>query len=186
MKLTALAKKHEFLIFEDRKFADIGNTVQSQYQGGVYKMVEWSDMINAHPLPGPGIVQGLKNVGKVKGQACVLVAEMSSEAHLCSKEYIQKTVEIANRNKDFVIGFICQSYLTADPEMVHMIPGVRLEEGSDGLGQKYITPKDAFTSGADIVIIGRGILKAENRVKKAKQYQEISYNAYCEGAENNF
>lgn len=58
--LSQLANKHEFLLFEDRKFADIGNTVQHQYTAGLYRIVEWADLITVHALPGSGVVEGLK------------------------------------------------------------------------------------------------------------------------------
>lgn len=38
--------------------------------------------------------------------------------------FVLAAVSMAERNKDFVIGFICQSKLTNDPDLIHMMPGL--------------------------------------------------------------
>ncbi|XP_023407466.1 uridine 5'-monophosphate synthase isoform X2 [Loxodonta africana] len=81
-ELTALAKRHEFLIFEDRKFADIGNTVKRQYEG-------------------------------------------------------------------------------------------------DNLGQQYSSPQEVVgKGGSDIIIVGRGILTAADRLEAAELYRKAAWEAY--------
>ena len=50
--LKNLAKKHNFLLFEDRKLADIGKTVEGQFHDGLYSISSWANLVTVHGLPG--------------------------------------------------------------------------------------------------------------------------------------
>jgi len=177
-KLKELAEKHKFLIFEDRKFADIGNTVLEQYRGGVYNIADWAPITNAHCVPGEGIIQGLAKVGVPKGNGLLLLAEMSSKGTLAHGEYTQTTVQWAEKYSNFVMGFICTRKLSDNVEFVHMMPGVKMAGGGDTLGQQYLTPEKAIERGADIIIVGRGITSNEDPVEAAKRYRDAGFEAY--------
>ena len=84
-ELTFLAGKHQFLLFEDRKFAD-GKTAVDQYKGGLYHIVNWAHMVSAEA----GVVEELRKVGLPKKRGVVLVDDSS---------------EVAEQYHDFVMGF---------------------------------------------------------------------------------
>lgn len=177
--LQELAEKHRFLIFEDRKFADIGNTSRLQYEGGIYEIASWAHIINAHILPGPGIIDGLKAAGLSKGAALLLIGQMSSKGSLATGAYTQEAVELAEKNLDFVIGFISQERLSSEASLLHMTPGISLEKKGDSLGQQYITPEEAIVRrGSDLIIVGRSILESKTPLETAKLYQAAAWKAY--------
>ncbi len=178
-QLRTLADKHNFLIFEDRKFADIGNTVKLQCAGGIYRIAEWADIINAHSVAGPSIISGLAEACKGKDVGIVLLAEMTPVGNLTGGSYTEASIAMAEDHTDSVMGFISMKKLSNDPGMIHMTPGVHLEQSGDALGQQYQTPESVIDErNNDVIIVGRGIYKADDPAAAAKQYREASWAAY--------
>ncbi|PHH91924.1 hypothetical protein CDD83_9709 [Cordyceps sp. RAO-2017] len=122
----------------------------------------------------------------------LILAQMSSQGNFMNKEYTQACVEAAREHKDFVMGFVSQESLNSEPEdqFIHMTPGCQLppedEERNgtahgDGKGQQYNTPQKIIgLCGADIVIVGRGILKAGDPQEEAERYRSAAWKAYLE------
>lgn len=183
--LKELARRHQFLLFEDRKFADIGNTVQHQYQNGIYHIADWADIVNAHSVPGPSVIQGLKAVGLAKQRACLLIAELSCKDHLMDTDYMNATLKMAIDHQDFVIGFIAQHRLAATPDFIYFTPGVNLETKGDALGQNYSHPEYVIKNcGSDVIIVGRGIYQHPSPKIAAQQYRKLGWDAYQQRGQN--
>lgn len=183
--LLELSKKHKFMIFEDRKFADIGNTVKKQYSGGVYQIAKWADITNAHGITGAGIVSGLKEAAAEstsEPRGLLMLAELSSKGSLAYGEYTEKTVEIAKTDKDFVIGFIAQRDMGGKAEgfdWLTMTPGVGLDDKGDALGQQYRTVDEVIATGTDIIIVGRGLFgKGRDPRVEGERYRKAGWEAY--------
>jgi orotidine 5'-phosphate decarboxylase subfamily 1 len=106
---------------------------------------------------------------------------MSSAGNLGGGEYLQKTLEMARGDKEFVMGFIAQGAVQSveGEDWIVMTPGVDLGRKGDGLGQQYNTPDRVVREkGADVIIVGRGIIQAEDQARRAEEYREAGWEAY--------
>ena len=181
------AKKMDLLIFEDRKFADIGKISRDQ-MGGIYDTRNWADLVTAHLISGSDIVDGLQagwqDVGRDGG--VLLLAQMSSRGNLLSPQYTDKVVELGIKHKG-VFGFIGNgskpnelSELRSKVGEGKLIwtPGVNLAVGDGEMGQRYGSPDDAIKAGSDCIIVGSGIHKSDDPSGSAKSYAEVSWKAF--------
>lgn len=186
-KLLDYAKKFNFLLFEDRKFADIGSTVRKQYRGGIYKIAEWAEFVTVHMIAGEGILQGLFD--GLENRSSFLLARMSSKDNLISEDYTRKVLQSGEKYAHCVSGFIGHGNSVEDirrfkakipANMLLLMPGVQLEKGGDAMGQQYISVEDAISGGADCIIVGRGIYGSDNPKETAKIYRERAWKKYQE------
>ncbi|KAK2603561.1 orotidine 5'-phosphate decarboxylase [Conoideocrella luteorostrata] len=196
--LKSLAKKHNFMIFEDRKLIDIGNTVQKQYHSGALRISEWADIVNLSVLGGDGIVDALTQTVTspdfpFRGQrGFLLLAEMTSRGSLATGAYTSQCVDLARSFPESTFGFVATRALTADhsqrtsshEDFVIFTTGINIESRGDTLGQQYQTPAEAVRRGADFIIAGRGIYASKDSVVAAKRYRDEGWDAYMERVGN--
>ena len=181
------ADGHNLLIFEDRKFADIGPISRGQ-MAGVYDIRSWANLVTAHGISGPDIVDGLcagwADVGREGG--VLLLAQMSSRGNLLELPgYTDEMVSAGIPNQG-VFGFIGNGSRPVELSVLRekvgdgkiiWTPGVNLAVGDGEMGQRYGSPSDAIQAGSDGIIVGSGIYKSENVKDAAASYADISWQA---------
>mgnify|MGYP001382939079 CR=1 FL=1 len=152
LKLQEYKERYNLLIWEDRKFADIGNIMVKQIKHSTYCYEDWVDIFSIHCITGfDSVNAAIETNPKFKW---ILIGQLSSSENLITSEYTERCKEIYKQNIN-IIGMVCQEYL--GPEYIHIVPGISKHVEEDNQGQKYSTVVDkAF---ADFFVVGRSISK---------------------------
>ncbi|WP_106914692.1 orotidine-5'-phosphate decarboxylase [Chryseobacterium aurantiacum] len=173
--LKEIAARHQFLLMEDRKFADIGNTQELQFTSGVFKITNWADFVTSQVIGGFESLDCFNNVG------VVAIVGMSSKGTLTTASYREEALKVALSHPN-VIGGVSQNKIPED--LLLFTPGVNLADSGDGKGQQYNTPEHVFkTLHTDFIIVGRGIYKSDNPEVSAVTYKTEGWNAYINSLE---
>ena len=170
LPLKEIAKKHNFLIMEDRKFADIGSTQEMQYSHGIYKISSWADLITSQVIGGSQSLDFFLNSG------VIAILSMSSKGTLTDNHYFEEALQIAKSHPN-VIGGVSQKPISDD--LLLFTPGINLADSGDNKGQQYNTPEFVFNKlHTDFIIVGRGIYKSETPEQSALEYRTKGWKAY--------
>lgn len=172
LELRKIAREKDFLLFEDRKFADIGNTQELQFKQGVYKFADWVDMVTAHPIAGEKSFEAFDPTG------VVAIVEMSSAGTLTDNNYVAQALNVARKSPN-VFAAVAQRQISDD--LLLLTPGVNIESKGDNKGQQYKTPKKVFKEYfTDFIIVGRGIYKSNDPILAAEEYRKQGWDAYMD------
>lgn len=168
--LRNIAREKDFLLFEDRKFADIGNTQELQFKQGIYRFADWIDMVTAHPIAGEKSMEVFEPTG------VVAIVEMSTSGTLTDDYYVSKALNVAQSSPN-VFAVVAQRQVPEN--LLLLTPGVNLSRKGDSKGQQYNTPEKVFSDYlTDFMIVGRGIYKADNPIEAAEEYRLQGWKAY--------
>jgi len=168
-----------------RKASIVSITTVSQH----FELVNSPRLYTHSPSPGNDeddeVFLGIEEAPLERGM--LILAQMSSEGNFMTEEYTRACVEAAREFPSFVMGFIAQESLNSQPNdyFLSFTPGCQLplegEDGEvkgDGKGQQYNTPAKIIGLGNDVVIVGRGIIKAADPRREAERYRRAAWEAY--------
>jgi orotidine 5'-phosphate decarboxylase subfamily 1 len=178
--LRILACKHNFLIFEDRKFCDLGVISQQQFAGGLYKIGHWADVVTVHAMAGDGIINAIRQANPEC--AILLIAQTSYASAFLGQDYAAKVYQLAQSHADMVAGFIAQETFVNDRSWIYFGPGVSQSAKNDSFGQSYRSVESILAAGIDVVVIGRAICQATDPLGAAIEYKNRAWQIYTNHA----
>ncbi|MFC4387343.1 orotidine-5'-phosphate decarboxylase [Gracilibacillus marinus] len=178
-------KEHHHPIFLDLKLHDIPTTVEK----AMFNLADLGvDIVNVHASGGSEMIRsakkGLENGAKDKLPKLIAVTVLTSmdastlNNELCIHESLNETVlRLAKLSKDSgADGVVCSAHEAniikdaCGKDFLTVTPGIRLTDSNVNDQKRVATPTFAKQNGADYLVIGRSITKADN---PAHNYQRV-------------
>ena len=166
-------------VFLDLKLHDIPNTV-----AGAVRSVRslGVDMINLHAAGGMAMMQAAADAirdtpGKAARLIAVTVLTSINQQALQDEIWVEKGLKdtvlhyAGNARASGLDGVVCSPLEAGLVHEAHgqdfltVTPGIRFAEGPSGDQQRVTTPEKARLLGADYIVVGRPITKAQNPVE---------------------
>ncbi|WP_457621091.1 orotidine-5'-phosphate decarboxylase [Persephonella sp.] len=182
-EIVDLVKSMNFEIFLDLKLHDIPNTVYN----GVLSAVDLDvNYLTVHALGGR---QMLEKAVEARGRSGLkLLAVTILTAH--SREYTdyigsrytidQLALKLANEAVDVGIDGIVSSAKEVEKlkkeihkDFISVVPGIRFPENKADDQKRIATPEEALRSGADMLVIGRPVIKAQNKREVLNKFFDV-------------
>ncbi len=178
-------KNKNFEVFLDLKLHDIPNTV---YNGVSAAKDLGVDYLTLHTLGGPDMlvraVEAKENSNLKLLGVTILTSHKEDYIDYIGSRYTidELALKLAKTGIELGLdGIVCSANEVKNikneikKQFLAVVPGIRLEGGESDDQSRVSTPKAAIESGADILVIGRPILRAKDKRKVIQDIlQDIS------------
>ena len=172
-KVLDFLSQRGFEIFLDLKLHDIPNTVRKSVEEISQYNVK---LTTIHLQGGRDMIQAANQVKgdtKILGVSLLTSLDGSDTRELYNNDFekqFNNLIKLATETK--VDGIVCSSQeleLITDPSLIKVVPGIRNQESSDDQ-KRVMTSSEAYSNGADYIVVGRPITQAKYIEEAVKDY----------------
>ena len=172
-KVLDFLSQRGFEIFLDLKLHDIPNTVRK----AVEEISQYNvKLTTIHLQGGRDMIQAAneaKGRTKILGVSLLTSLDDSDTRELYNNDFKKQFDNLINLAMETEIdGIVCSSQeleLITDPSLIKVVPGIRNQESSDDQ-KRVMTSSEAYSNGADYIVVGRPITQANHIEEAIKDY----------------
>ena len=162
-----------FEIFLDLKLHDIPNTVRKSVEEISQYNVK---LTTIHLQGGRDMIQAANEAKgniKILGVSLLTSLDDSDTRELYNNDFNKQFDNLINLAMERKIdGIVCSSQeleLIKDPSLIKVVPGIRNQDSSDDQ-KRVMASGEAYSNGADYIVVGRPITQAKDIEKAIKDY----------------